>query len=306
MGLTVVAAVEVFLTAKRAEGAKPSTLKWYQGRFQPFVHLCGDQQAAAIGLDEVRVYMAWVQEAVYSPYTRYDLVRVVRSLFKWLYEERKIDSSFHRRIRLPKLPQLAPKAIEMREVVALLDQCNGTLAGIRDRAVILFLLDTGCRVGGLCGLRVGDLDLGHRSAKLFEKGEKARTVLFGTRTRKALEDWLGVRPFRDAEQVFTSVREDHPVSGNTVIQMLRRHARQAGVKGRVNPHAFRHAFAREYILNGGDLASVSEMLGHSQITVTKQFYALFQAEELREKHEAFSPVSHLPEGRGNRKKAHNT
>ena len=84
--------------------------------------------------------------------------------------------------------------------------------------------------------------------------------------------------------------------------LLRRHATSAGVTGRVNPHAFRHAFAREYILNGGDLASVSGMLGHSRIAVTKQFYAVFQAEELRAKHEVFSPVSHLPKGRGRRKK----
>ena len=82
---------------------------------------------------------------------------------------------------------------------------------------------------------------------------------------------------------------------NSVIQMLRRHKRRAGVTGRVNPHSFRHAFAREYILNGGDLASVSDIMGHSQLAVTKQFYAVFNAEELRDKHTAFSPVSHLPD-----------
>jgi integrase/recombinase XerD len=89
------------------------------------------------------------------------------------------------------------------------------------------------------------------------------------------------------------MREPRPVSGNTVIQMPRRLGKRAGVKGRVNPHAFRHAFAREYILNGGDLASVSEMMGHTQIGVTKQFCAVFQAEELRAKHDAFSPVGRL-------------
>jgi len=295
-------AVDVFLMALRADGVKPETVVWYQHRLSRFVSLYRGRDIRKVGLDEVRAYIVQVQELNFAPYTFFTLVRAIRRLFKWLYEERRVDGDFHKRIRLPRLPQPVPKGIEMSEVVALLDQCNGSLAGVRDRAVILFLFDTGCRVGGLCGLRVGELDLGHRSARLLEKGEKARTVLFGTPTEKALRGWMRARPFPQSEYVFTSMREDRPVSGNTVIQMLRRHAKRAGVTGRVNPHAFRHAFAREYILNGGDLASVSEMLGHSQISVTKQFYAVFQAEELRDKHEAFSPVSHLPKGNGRRKR----
>jgi site-specific recombinase XerD len=138
-------------------------------------------------------------------------------------------------------------------------------------------------------------------ARLFEKGDKARMALFEERTSKAVQAWLRVRPFPESEAVFTSLREDRPVSPNTVLQMLRRHKRRLGIRGRVNPHAFRHAFAREYILNGEDLASVSEMMGHTQIAVTKQFYAVFQAEELRAKHEAYSPVGRVPlreDGRG--------
>jgi hypothetical protein len=69
------------------------------------------------------------------------------------------------------------------------------------------------------------------------------------------------------------------------------------MRGRVNPHAFRHAFAREHILNGGDLGPVSEMMGHTQIAVPKLFYAVFQADELRAWHEAYCPVSRLPCGR---------
>lgn len=161
---------------------------------------------------------------------------------------------------------------------------------------MLFLLDTGCRVGGLCGLKVSDLDFEHLRASLFEKGEKARMALFGEKTAEALAAWMNGRPFPDAKPVFTSMREPRPMTPNSVIQLMKRYKKRGGLTGRINPHAFRHAFAREYILNGGDLASVSEMMGHTQITVTKQFYAVFQAEELREKHDKFSPVSHLGQG----------
>ena len=65
------------------------------------------------------------------------------------------------------------------------------------------------------------------------------------------------------------------------------------MKGRVNPHAFRHALAREFNLNGGDIGTVSQILGHAQITVTKQFYAVVSTEELKGAHDRFSPVSRL-------------
>lgn len=69
------------------------------------------------------------------------------------------------------------------------------------------------------------------------------------------------------------------------------------MKGKVNPNAFRHAVAREFILNGGDIGTVSQILGHSGIGVTKQFYAMFSAEELKREDDRFSPISRL-DGRG--------
>ncbi len=75
--------------------------------------------------------------------------------------------------------------------------------------------------------------------------------------------------------------------------MLRRLAKRAGVEERVNPHAFRHGFAREYLKNGGDLASVSNLLGHSQITLTAANYAVFLVKEHWDKHKQFNLVNYL-------------
>jgi len=81
-----------------------------------------------------------------------------------------------------------------------------------------------------------------------------------------------------------------------VILMLRRVGKRAGVSSSVNPHAFQHAFVGEFILNGGDIGTVSQILGHTQITVTKQFYAVWSMEELKREHDRFSPVSRLKGG----------
>lgn len=88
------------------------------------------------------------------------------------------------------------------------------------------------------------------------------------------------------------IRTHWPAPKN-LIQMLRRLTKRAEVEGRVNPHVFRHGFAREYLKNGGDLASASNLLGHSQVTVTAANYAAFLVEEHQDKHKQFIPAYYL-------------
>ena len=75
--------------------------------------------------------------------------------------------------------------------------------------------------------------------------------------------------------------------------MLKRMKRKAGVKGPVNPHSFRHGFAREYLTNGGNLASLADTMGHSDVSVTWQAYAIFSPDELQKSHARFSPVAQM-------------
>lgn len=291
-GLTVRRSEELLLTAVKADGGKLATLAWYHHRLRPFVEAYGDREIDGVTIDDVRAYMAAIQDKECSAHTKYSFIRVVRRLFKWLFEEQHIQTNFYRKIRLPRLPQPVPKGIEMADAAALLKDCRGDLAGFRDRAIMLFLLDTGCRVGGLCSLKPSDLDLEKRRAQVYEKGDKGRFVLLQPQTCEALGKWLGRRTRNGVDRVFTSLAEARPVGPNTVVQMLRRRAKRAGVGGRVNPHSWRHGFAREWIRNGGDLASLSNMMGHTQMAVTMR-YAVFLVDEHREKHDRFSPVSHL-------------
>jgi len=65
------------------------------------------------------------------------------------------------------------------------------------------------------------------------------------------------------------------------------------VSGRCNPHSFRHNFAREYLRNGGDLATLAKLLGHSNISTTASYYAVFASDELAQFHERYSPLKSL-------------
>jgi len=293
--MTVKEAIDKFLITIKSEGVKPTTIKWYQVRFIRFIKRFGECSLDDLDIDLVRSYIADLRDEELSPHYFYAHARVTRRLFKWLFEERRIEDPFYRRIKLPKIPRQLPKAIEHENVIALLRSCDNSIAGLRDKAIMFLLIDTGCRVGGLCKIKMSNLDLENRKALTIEKGDNPRTILFVDRTAEAIGDWIEVRPFPENEFVFTSLARDVPTNPNSINQMLRRRKKRTGIQGRVNPHSFRHAFGRDFVLHSGDLASTSELMGHSQIHVTKMYYAVFLTEELRPKHSQYSPMNWIPE-----------
>lgn len=308
-------AVDAFLTATRADGRSPKTVDSYRRKLKPLTDFLGDVPVEAITADDLRKYITdlmdrrtrWREhpkhrerEGGLSPFTIAGHVRALKRLFNWLEGEGVITNNPARRIKTHQPKQRTLKAVSVEDFLALLNTTQGEgVSDLRDRAIILFLADTGCRIGGLCGLRLDDLDLEEEVAFVTEKGEKTRPVPFTTVTAEALRAWLAVRP--DAgEYVFVSLgnKAVGRLTPNGVRQMLRRRAKQAGITRPVNPHAFRHAFAREYLLNGGDLATLADLLGHSSVEVTRFFYARFRYKELKEKHDRHSPVARLVEKGG--------
>lgn len=310
-------AIERLLIATRADGRSPGTVEAYRRKLKPLVDFLGDVSVEAITTDDLRRYIAhlmdqstrWADHPKHkervgglSPFTIAGHIRAVKRLFNWLEAEGVIAGNPARRIKTPHPKRREPKAIDLQDFLALLATTEGGgVADRRDRAILLFLTDTGCRVGGLCNLRVQDVNFKAGLATVTEKGSKARLVPFTRPTAVALAAWLEVRPQDQGAWLFVSLgnKTRGKLSPNGVAQMLRRRARLAGVEGRINPHAFRHAFAREFLLNGGDLASLADLLGHSSIEVTKASYAIFTIQELQEKHRRHSPVARLFGGDGN-------
>ena len=155
----------------------------------------------------------------------------------------------------------------------------------RRLALLFFFLDTGARLGGICGLTLDRLDLEARQAIVIEKGDKTRTIFFSEATQAALAAWLEQRPQGD-DRVFR-------IKPFRLRQMLDKLAEQAGIDAIHNPHSFRHTFAKMTIMNGADLSMVQRFLGHSSIKVTSDFYLHWDVEELARIHDQVSPVSGL-------------
>jgi integrase/recombinase XerD len=118
-------------------------------------------------------------------------------------------------------------------------------------------------------------------------------VVYTTYTQQALQKWLGLHGSL-SPYIFISMENDQePLTESGLNQLLIRLKKRANVEGRVNPHSFRHNFAREYLRNGGDLVTLARLLGHKDIKTTADYYAIFAPDELAELHEKFSPLKGL-------------
>ncbi|MHC4088728.1 MAG: tyrosine-type recombinase/integrase [Planctomycetota bacterium] len=289
-----------------------ATLRWYKPRLASLLNHLGDGEIDAITTADLRRWRTslvrketrWEDhprrqtvDGGLSPQTLRSYVRAARAFFSWLEAEGLMDHNPARRLKLPPLPDEPPKEISQRDALRILRAAQDNP---RDYAILRFLCDTGCRVGGLVGLQVEDLSAspaaeGVHRAVVREKGRggerKSRTVYFSAATAQALQDYLEVRPDVDTRTLFLTEqpgRPPRPLRTEGVYRMIERYAKRLEIKGRWNPHAWRHAWAKGALRRGADLGTVAQILGHSSIQVTADFYGRWSDDELADRHARFS------------------
>ena len=193
------------------------------------------------------------------------------------------------KIELPKLPQRQIEIIDYSDLERLLTAPQGgKFRDLRDTAILELLFSTGLRLGELCSLS-RYLDFSRGEITVRGKGEKLRVVFISDRAQKAVKNYLAKR--QDAEEaLFISLNKKNAVIGRitprAIQRLVDRYARQAGIVKRITPHGLRHLFATDLLINGADLRSVQELLGHSNIATT-QIYTHLTNKELKEIHQAF-------------------
>ena len=303
-------ALEALAVATIADGRSARTVADYRQKLGALVTFLGDGQVDQVTTSDLRRFVADLRnrETRYSDArsTRPEVpgglsaasvagyVRAVKRLFAFLLEDEVIGANPARKLHSPRLTRGEPKAYQTSDLVKLIQATAGSdPVSLRDRAILLFLADTGCRVGGLVGLKVADLDLDQGLAKLTEKGQKTRLAPFSEPTRAALADWLAVRPARAGDSLWVNLgrRGGLAMTEEGVRQVFRRLKDRAGIDGPCNPHAFRHGFAKLYLQTGGDLATLADLLGHASVETTWRHYAIFRTAELQAKHDKHSPIA---------------
>jgi integrase/recombinase XerC len=284
------AAADLFCAARAAEGASPKTVVWYRYITDRCVRRFGGSRPLdAISAAELR---AWLLElrTFLAPESIAGYVRGLKAFGNWCAAEELGTAPGFRALRRPKVPRrlIAPFSdAELRSLLALADE--------RERALALVLLDTGLRLSELASLSVGDVRP-DGTLHVMGKGAKERIVPIGATARRALVRYLATRRgVGRADPLFGS-KQHRGLSPRGIQLAIARLGARAGVGTRCSPHTFRHTFARGYLVNGGDVFSLQQILGHATLDMVRRYVTLSEA-DLVARHRAASPADRLTAGK---------
>lgn len=241
-----------------------------------------------ITLERIKNFRLFLARANFKKVSQNYYIIALRNFLKYLNKKDLLALSADK-IELPKIPQRQIEVIEYADMERLLAAPETkNLKGLRDKAILELLFSTGLRVSELCALN-RFLDLKKDEMTVRGKGEKLRLVFISDNARKTIKEYLDRRA-DTLEPLFVSIFHNKIIGRITpraVERMVNFYARKAGIVGKkVSPHSLRHLFATDLLVNGADIRSVQELLGHSNIATT-QIYTHLTNKELREVHKAF-------------------
>ncbi|MBI5303788.1 MAG: tyrosine-type recombinase/integrase [Chloroflexi bacterium] len=234
----------------------------------------------------VHEFIADMYERELSMYTIRGRIRTLKKFFRWCVSDERFVTDLGKNLTIPRVPDRIPRGISIPDFRKLF----AAALSPRDRAILITLLDTGCRASELCGMRLSNLNLKDGIVLVCGKGNQEGFVSLSPPTQEVIQTWLDVRQSK-SDYLFTS-NTGGEFTYITLKEMLRRLKHRSGVTGPCNAHSFRHGFAREYVLDGGDLSTLADLLRHRDISTTR-IYAVFSRAELQRKHQKHSPVARL-------------
>lgn len=203
--------------------------------------------------------------------TRY---RSMRRFVRWCVAEGELDTDPMRNLEQPKPADKPVPVITDEEIAALLKTCDGrTFAGRRDEALLRVLFDCGLRISELAGLSVDDVDLDSEVVHVLGKGRRGRAVPFGAKTARALDRYRRVRKeHRHSSADGWWLGQRGGLSADGVDNIIRERAKKAGVKD-LHAHRFRHTFAHDWLLAGGQERDLKRLAGWSSDVMLERYGA---------------------------------
>jgi len=285
------------------EDLRDQTLQGYQKRLDQFARWAGTYSGDPLTPEGFRAYFDQLKTRRLSPYTRKGHYHILKRFADWLTATGWLPRHPMATIRPPKIPKVyQPKAIKEQEFERMLDMCAaenyygppfpGEFFAARDRALLLFMRDTGCRSKEVLLLRWGTVDLEGGRATTLGKRDRLRRLYFKQTTAETLIEYRKLVPHEPRDAVWWSHRgrQLHPLTTCGLRHVFDRLARWASVEGPHSPHSLRHAFGRDTHKNGAATAIVQDLMGHTSIEVTK-IYSQFDDEELKQAHDRYSPLN---------------
>jgi tyrosine recombinase XerC len=263
------------------------TLRNYRTDLGDFFAHLDEQGIDALQADRhiMRRYLVGLRDRGIATASVTRKVSTIRSFYRFLVREGKLESSPLTGVVAPKREKRLPVVLRREHLTALIEAAREeTRQGLRNRAILELMYAAGVRLSEIVGADLKHLDLAERTLLVRGKGSKERIVLFGDPAEAALHRYItDARPqlAQPEEQAIFVNRHGTRLSGRSIQQIVRKHALKAGLDQRIHPHLLRHSFATHLLDGGAELRVVQELLGHASASTT-QIYTHVTEERQRE------------------------
>jgi site-specific recombinase XerD len=276
----------------------PHTAEWYSQKLRHFAQWAHQQRVTNLedmNAPLIRRYLDWLRrtpsERTGKPITSHTLhgyFQVVKTFAFWCVREELLPDTFSKRLVPPRVEKKVIQTFSPSEIAALFKACEQeetpTLVW-RDKTILAILLDGGLRASELVGLTLPQVHLTPQASWLLVKGKgaKEREVPLGQEARTLLHRYLTRfrRAAEDEEHIFLT-RSGSQLTVEGLDRILYRLRDWAGITGvRCSAHTFRHTMAARFMLAGGDVFTLSHLLGHTHLSTTQVYLRDYQRRAAR-------------------------
>ena len=299
--------VDAFELRNRSLNRSDATTRWHTDNLRDFIGFLHSQNHSGrisdITRKTIRAYLIHLQnkkrydghpltptqEQYLSPRTVRARFMTLKAFFAWLERDGYTEGNVMKNIESPQVPHRLMTILNQEEVERVLSAANPrTSLGSRDSAIMMLLLDTGIRCAELTGLKLTDVHVSRGYLKVMGKGSRERLVPLGATARRALLEYIrSHRPASTSDNVFLT-ETGEPMTVGGIQLMIKRLGRRCGVP-RLHAHLCRHTFATNYLMNGGDIFTLQQILGHSTLEMVRRYVNL-SSQYVIGQHNRFSPL----------------
>jgi integrase/recombinase XerD len=285
--------IEVFFHTCHSRNLSPGTVGFYTKKLNVFFWFCQDlaiSRVDQITSETIRHFLIFLEERQHKPGGIHCFYRTLKTFFNW-YEQETERTDWRNpiyKVKAPVVPLEPLDPVSIETIRAMIQAGTGAaLTDARDRAALLFLLDTGVRLSEFLGLNREDVNLITGVILIRSgKGRKPRNVYLGNKARQTLRRYLKSRS--DCNPALWISRSGERLTETGLRMMLRRRAARGGVPV-PSPHDFRRAFALERWRAGLDILTISKLMGHTSLQVLSR-YMRQAGEDLEQAAREHSPV----------------
>lgn len=259
--------INKFLFDKKSECLSDKSLKRYSFRLNDFCDNI-NKKVDDLTSDDIRMYLLSIKQIRNISNTTLQNIRLVLCTFySWMFTSEYITKNPMKKIPPIKKDTMKEDPFTKSELELMRINCDND----RDRAIIEFLLSTGCRVSEACSVNRDQIDYYKKELEVIGKGNKQRTVYLTDNSLVYIKKYLDSRK-DDNEALFVSInRNSSRLKIGTIEDILTKIGNKANIPN-VHPHRFRHTLCNELLDKGVDVVTVREILGHSSLDTTMIYY----------------------------------